>query len=125
MLYIDQLPETAKKDEIRNIHQQRQDWVNQPKKGFLRYRIPFEILQNYPAKHLDFTGDSVTIGSVDEISKEQQKELETALRDFSPWRKGPFSVFGIEVNSEWQSQRKWKRLLPHLPNMKGKIDLPE
>ncbi len=121
MPYIDHLPAAARKDEILQIHQQRQDWVNQPKKGFLRYRTPFEILQKFPATHLDFSGDRVTIGSAEEVSKEQQKELELALRDFCPWRKGPFSVFGIEVDSEWQSQRKWKRLLPHLPDMRGKI----
>ncbi len=121
MTYIDQLPDTAGKDKILKLHRQRQDWVNQPKKGFLRYRVPFEILQKFPAKHLDFTGDKVIIGSADEIRTGQRQDLESALRDFCPWRKGPFSIFGIEVDSEWQSQRKWNRLLPYLPDMHGKI----
>jgi tRNA (mo5U34)-methyltransferase len=38
-----------------------------------------------------------------------------------PWRKGPFSVFGIDIDAEWQSWRKWNRLLPELPDLEGKI----
>lgn len=37
-----------------------------------------------------------------------------------PWRKGPFSVFGIDIDAEWRSERKWQRVEPHLPNLRGK-----
>jgi tRNA (mo5U34)-methyltransferase len=43
------------------------------------------------------------------------------MRTFMPWRKGPFSIFGIDIDAEWQSQRKWNRLLPELPDMKDKV----
>jgi tRNA (mo5U34)-methyltransferase len=121
MNYLDQLPVSAQKDEIIRIHQQRQQWVNQPKKGFLRYRLPYEALQAFAAIHLNCTNDVVTIGSADELSEAERTEVETQLRTFMPWRKGPFSVFGIDIDAEWQSQRKWQRLLPHLPDMKSKV----
>jgi len=38
-----------------------------------------------------------------------------------PWRKGPFKVFGIEVDAEWRSERKWNRVLPELPDLQDKI----
>ena len=38
-----------------------------------------------------------------------------------PWRKGPFSVFGIDIDAEWRSERKWQRLLPMLPNLEGTV----
>ena len=41
------------------------------------------------------------------------------LRALRPWRKGPFSLFGTEVRTEWQCSMKWDRLLPHLPSLEN------
>ncbi len=121
MNYLDQLPASIRKDEIIHIHQQRQQWVNQSKKGFLRYRLPCEALQAFPAANIDCSNDVVKIGSAEEISEADQTEVESRLRTFMPWRKGPFSVFGVDIDAEWQSQRKWQRLLPHLPDLQNKV----
>lgn len=37
-----------------------------------------------------------------------------ALFGLSPWRKGPFDVFGVHVDTEWRSDWKWERVSPHL-----------
>ncbi|MDA0423825.1 tRNA 5-methoxyuridine(34)/uridine 5-oxyacetic acid(34) synthase CmoB [Stutzerimonas frequens] len=42
-----------------------------------------------------------------------------ALMGLSPWRKGPFDVFGVHVDTEWRSDWKWDRVAPHL-NLAGK-----
>lgn len=31
-----------------------------------------------------------------------------------PWRKGPFKLFDITIDTEWHSDWKWNRLIPHL-----------
>jgi len=36
-----------------------------------------------------------------------------------PWRKGPFDLFGLFIDTEWQSQIKYNLLRPHF-NLKGK-----
>ena len=38
-----------------------------------------------------------------------------------PWRKGPFSVFDIDIDAEWRSERKWNRLQQSLPSLREKI----
>jgi tRNA (mo5U34)-methyltransferase len=119
--YLSQLPATACRQEITAIHRERQQWVNQPKKGFLRYRAPYESLAPFAARTVDCTGDTVIIGHPDELRKGDQAKVKEALRSFMPWRKGPFSVFGIEIDAEWRSERKWQRLLPMLPDLEGKI----
>lgn len=106
---------------ITEIHEQRQRWVNQKKKGFLRYRTPFEHLNGYRAKYTDCTSDTVTIGQAEELDSENRRVIREQLRCFMPWRKGPFSVFGIEVDAEWRSERKWNRLTERLPDLNGKI----
>ncbi len=121
MRYINQLPESAKHDEITQTHRKLQTWVNQNKKGFLRYRNPYEGLRQFPAKFVNCDSDWVTIGAEEELTTAERQEVESHLQTFIPWRKGPFSVFGIDVDSEWQSQRKWQRLVDFLPDMEGKI----
>ena len=46
--------------------------------------------------------------------------MENSLRTLIPWRKGPFNIFGIEIDTEWRSDLKWNRLEPHLPSLKNK-----
>ncbi len=40
--------------------------------------------------------------------------LRDALQALHPWRKGPFSLFGVHIDSEWRSDFKWRRIAPHI-----------
>ena len=51
---------------------------------------------------------------------EQQAELEAALKALMPWRKGPFELEGIFIDTEWHSDWKWDRVAPHLRSLEGK-----
>ena len=37
-------------------------------------------------------------------------DRKAALLELSPWRKGPFSVGGIDIDAEWRSDLKWSRV---------------
>ncbi len=121
MDYLSKLPATADIDKIIAIHKKRQQWVNQDKKGFLRFREPFQRLATLSATYTDFSTDVVTIGKSDEIEDNQQAQLKQDLRCFMPWRKGPFSVFGIEIDAEWRSEYKWSKVVPKLPDLHNKV----
>ena len=114
--YLDYFPKARHKD-ISDLHTQRHRWANQDKKGFLRYRRPCEELATFKARHLDFTSDCVQIGKVGEITTDDRSRIHQLLRQFMPWRKGPFSIFGTDIDAEWRSERKWARLAPHLPDL--------
>ncbi|MBB3104754.1 tRNA 5-methoxyuridine(34)/uridine 5-oxyacetic acid(34) synthase CmoB [Azomonas macrocytogenes] len=49
-----------------------------------------------------------------ECSTSQRQQLEQALRGLMPWRKGPFELFGVHIDTEWRSDWKWQRVAPHL-----------
>ncbi len=121
MTYIDQLSVSENYAKIISIHEEKKKWVGQNKKGFLRYRLPCDALQAFPAANIDCSGDAVKIGEENEVSESDKQSIKSHLRSFMPWRKGPFSIFGIDVDSEWQSQRKWQRLLPRLPDLQDKV----
>ena len=42
------------------------------------------------------------------------------LQAFHPWRKGPYTLFGVEIDTEWRSDWKWERLLPHIQPLAGR-----
>jgi len=37
-------------------------------------------------------------------------EVRGLLLDLSPWRKGPFDIAGVRIDTEWRSDLKWERL---------------
>jgi tRNA (mo5U34)-methyltransferase len=46
--------------------------------------------------------------------------LRAALMGLHPWRKGPFELCGLHVDTEWRSDWKWDRLEPVLESLAGK-----
>ena len=47
-------------------------------------------------------------------------ELATnTLQRLHPWRKGPIRLGDVYIDTEWRSDWKWSRALPHLPSLQG------
>jgi len=46
-----------------------------------------------------------------------QNILSEQLMGLHPWRKGPFRLGGIEIETEWHSDWKWDRLKNHIGNL--------
>ena len=45
------------------------------------------------------------------------------LQRLLPWRKGPFSLFGVEIDAEWRSDMKWRRLQDGITPLSGRTVL--
>ena len=68
---------------------------------------------------LDATGDAVTVaGTIDDRT---HAELRRTLMAFHPWRKGPFDLFGIAIDTEWRSCLKWDRIAAHVKFRERKV----
>lgn len=64
--------------------------------------------------------ERVEIGRADDLGEGCCGELVAQLKTFQPWRKGPFRLFGVEIDTEWRSDWKWDRLLPHIQPLTGR-----
>ena len=73
--------------------------------------------------HRILTGDAVQIGSPAELTEDALSRLEAQLKSFRPWRKGPYQLFGISIDSEWRSDWKWNRLAPHIAPLAQRLVL--
>ena len=58
-----------------------------------------------------------------ENSPGQVEKLTNLLAVFQPWRKGPFSVHGIQIDTEWRSDWKWDRVKNFISPLKNRTVL--
>jgi len=64
--------------------------------------------------------DWVSITTQSDISKEDHKKIYDACKMLIPWRKGPFKLFDIKLDTEWQSNIKYNLIRPYF-DLKDKI----
>lgn len=50
-------------------------------------------------------------------------DLRAALKGLHPWRKGPFRIDSLEIDTEWRSDWKWDRLAPHIEPLHDRLVL--
>ncbi len=93
------------------LHGQFKQWTN-----------AVEFLPEMQPYRLDLL-HSVTAESETPLSPGQIKRIDTLLRNLMPWRKGPFSLYGVDIDTEWRSDWKWDRVLPHLSDLTGRTIL--
>ena len=68
----------------------------------------------------DLTADRITIGGDAPRPRFQRRRMAEALYTLAPWRKGPFELQGLVIDSEWRSDWKWRRLAPHIAPLRGR-----
>lgn len=82
-----------------------------------------ENLQLPPTSVRNLNTDKVQIGLSSDLTAEQQAQLKTDLMAFHPWRKGPYDLFGIHIDTEWRSDWKWDRLKNHITPLNHRLVL--
>jgi tRNA (mo5U34)-methyltransferase len=69
---------------------------------------------------IDYTKPMIKIGNSDDCTSEDKQLLEKQLRQFQPWRKGPYEMFGIVIDTEWRSDWKWERFKDDITSLEGR-----
>ena len=67
--------------------------------------------------------NQVKVGNQNSISKHEQEKLKKLLMQLHPWRKGPYHIHGIHIDTEWRSDWKWERLKNHITPLDGRYVL--
>ncbi|MEJ6612392.1 MAG: tRNA 5-methoxyuridine(34)/uridine 5-oxyacetic acid(34) synthase CmoB [Porticoccus sp.] len=67
--------------------------------------------------------NGVLIGGPNDCDGETLACLKTQLMGLHPWRKGPFYLCGLDIDTEWRSDWKWNRVLPHISPLEGRLVL--
>lgn len=67
--------------------------------------------------------DRVRVGTANDLAGEDVTQVISQLKHFHPWRKGPYQLFDIDIDTEWRSDWKWDRVKPHLTSLQGRTIL--
>lgn len=107
---------------LNTLPSQLTDWQNQPHGDLARWcRVLQKIPTNINAS-VELS-DSVKISSQNPLPAGERAKLENLLKSFHPWRKGPYHVHDIHIDTEWRSDWKWDRVLPHISPLKHRYVL--
>ncbi len=107
-------------DKFNTLIKEKQIFLNNAKGNFLKFKNILGRISNHNPSFIDLNSRAITMGDKSDITKKEFKLLNDQLGQLCPWRKGPFNVFGINIDSEWQSWIKWERLANHIGNLKNR-----
>lgn len=80
-------------------------------------------LRNMPAPEAKIVSLANEVSVSGEISGENRNKLNKSLCQLIPWRKGPYDIHGINIDTEWRSDWKWDRILEHVTSLKSRTVL--
>lgn len=104
--------------EILEIIKERSEWINN--KNYQKYKCALSEIPEIQADILNLESDAVELSSNKKISDEEYQKIKKVSELLIPWRKGPFKLFGLDLDSEWRSNLKWDRIKNYLPDLEGK-----
>lgn len=86
------------------------------------WKAALGALPKIPSTHNNFK-DKVEIGAPTDCDDMTRAELQKNLEALIPWRKGPYWLHGIHLDTEWRSDWKWDRVIRHLAPLKNRLIL--
>jgi len=113
-ILIEQLNESPFKDKLNAALEKKRPFFETPKGNILKYATALEALPKVIPSTFNLASDVVGGGSARDIPFSQRADMEDSLYQMCPWRKGPFDLFGISIDTEWQSFIKWDRFISHI-----------
>ncbi len=108
-------------DQFSTLVREKRYFLENTKGNFQRFRKVLDSIPDFKPSIVDTHQKFVTAGRSSDITPEENRFLKEKLELLCPWRKGPFKLFGVEIDTEWQSWMKWDRFKNHLPDLKGKM----
>lgn len=107
---LDSFPEPHT-NKLKNITETAIDNINQG--DLSRWLSAYDKLPDLPAVEWIHGLSAVTL----KTANDHALAAKDALQELQPWRKGPFQLDDVYIDSEWRSDFKWQRLQNHLPEL--------
>lgn len=117
------LEDTALADWAKILPEQIAAGLSEKRYGDLAgWKASLAKLPSVSTQHIEFT-DAVHIGTSDDCDETTRAAIKSVLQELIPWRKGPYFIHDIHIDTEWRSDWKWDRVLPHLAPLKDRLIL--
>jgi tRNA (mo5U34)-methyltransferase len=107
-------------NDLAELIREKQALINRGYGQEADYKAIFTKLPDIIPSLVDLNADRVKIGSQADMDETACSRLMEVLRELMPWRKGPFDLFDIKIDTEWASDIKWNRLKDEISPLQGK-----
>lgn len=84
------------------------------------WRAAVESLPEIEAASVDLDSSAITVKSKQQLKSDDVDELKYKLKQLMPWRKGPYQLHGVYIDTEWRSDSKWDRLKSAIKPLQGR-----
>lgn len=81
-----------------------------------KWEMAINEIKKHPKGKVDYQVPYLSI----QTQKGNVESLQQALKALMPWRKGPYQINNLQLDSEWRGDMKWDRVLPHIQSLVGK-----
>jgi tRNA (mo5U34)-methyltransferase len=103
--------------QLRHVLQQHYELKNHGRS--IEWDRALESMPQIECADYSFTDDSVCVVKPEHLGLDSM-EYKQHLKAFMPWRKGPWNLLGVEIQTEWHSDWKWQRIEPHISPLEGR-----
>ena len=103
--------------QLRHVLQQHYELKNHGRS--IEWDRALESMPQIECADYSFTDDSVCIVKPEHLALDSM-EYKQHHKAFMPWRKGPWNLLGVEIQTEWHSDWKWQRIEPHISPLEGR-----
>ncbi|MDD5728090.1 MAG: tRNA 5-methoxyuridine(34)/uridine 5-oxyacetic acid(34) synthase CmoB [Victivallales bacterium] len=71
----------------------------------------------------DIDSDIIRAGLPADCDDACREKIYRSMQKLRPWRKGPYDICGMRIDTEWRSDWKWNRLKDHISPLAGRLVL--
>ncbi|MES9990331.1 MAG: tRNA 5-methoxyuridine(34)/uridine 5-oxyacetic acid(34) synthase CmoB [Candidatus Thiodiazotropha sp.] len=110
--WLQQLPQEVERIWRERSHGDLERWHD------MLYELP-----RISVSSIDLQTAKVRAGEPGDCDQTTRDGLMRLLSGLHPWRKGPYEICGIHLDTEWRSDLKWERLRQEIQPLQGRIVL--
>ena len=103
--------------DLEALRRERQSWLRW--KNIAPLQEAIAALPEPKVRQIEL-GDTVSVELEPDYEAGAASQIEATARMLMPWRKGPFRLGKLFIDTEWQSQIKYNLLEPHF-DLRGKV----
>lgn len=109
---------------LNTLPAQLTDWHNNNLHGeYKHWQKTLDALPSVDIPKNVNLSSKVEVGELGDLNQGEFKRLENLMKKFKPWRKGPYHIHGLHIDTEWRSDFKWDRLAEHISDLSGRYVL--
>ncbi|MCU7852427.1 MAG: tRNA 5-methoxyuridine(34)/uridine 5-oxyacetic acid(34) synthase CmoB [Candidatus Thiodiazotropha sp. (ex Monitilora ramsayi)] len=98
-------------------------WREKPHGDMSAWQESISQLPELEISTISLSTPCIRVGEAADCDDQAREHIRQQLMCLHPWRKGPFEICGLHIDTEWRSDLKWKRLQPHIQPLHNRLVL--